>query len=110
LGIRVTAPVALKNASGTPFACEALVHGFGSPNGAVVASPKTERRVRQDLRSRGDALRVCNTGSGRAAYSRKYVVDELLDWGWLGKAGEEPGWYSERVPRSGRRPLRGGRM
>jgi hypothetical protein len=102
LGIRITAPVELKDAAGSPFACEALVHDFGSPRGALVASAKTERRVRQALRSLGDGLWVARVGRDRAAaYDRKRVVDELLDWGWCARAGEEPGWYSQLVPRSG---------
>lgn len=102
LGIRVTAPVELRDTSGTPFACEALVHDFGSPKGAVVVSAKTERRVRQNLRSLGEELCVIRAERRRAAaYNRKHFVDELLDWGWFGKAGAEPGWYSERGPRPG---------
>jgi hypothetical protein len=100
LGIRVTAPALLTDVLGKPFACEAFVHDFGSPKGAVVVSVKTERRVRQELRSLGDALWVCRVGPRRVAYVRKSVVHELLDWAWFGNAAEEPGWYSERMPRS----------
>jgi hypothetical protein len=99
LGIRVTAPVELTNLSGQPFACEVLVLDFGSPNGTLVLSPKTERRVRQNLRSLGREACVGGAGFGRAEYVRKHFVDELLDWGWSGKAGGEPSWYSERMPR-----------
>lgn len=100
LGIRVTAPVELTDSSGQPFACEAFVHDFGSPSGAVVVSRKTSRRVRHNLRSLGDDVWVCGGGRRQAGqYVRKHYIDELLDWGWFGKAGEEPGWYSERMPR-----------
>lgn len=100
LGISVTAPVELQDAEGQPFMCEVLVHDFASPAGGVVASRKTERRVRQQIRSLADGIWVCLT-SGRAAYSRKHIEDALLDWGWFGKAGEEPRWYAERMPRLG---------
>ena len=99
LGILVTAPVKLRDASGQPFTCEALVHDFGSPTGAVVVSPRTERRVRHSLRSRGDELWVSGSGRTLSAYNRKHVIEELLDWGWFGKAGGEPAWYTERMPR-----------
>jgi hypothetical protein len=98
LGIRATAPVELRDADGQPFWCEVFVHDFASPNGGVVASRTTERRVRQQIRSLGDGIWVCVTG-GSALYRRKFIVDELLDWGWFGAAGEEPAWYAERMPR-----------
>ena len=100
LGIRVTAPVELRDASGRPFTCEALVHDFGSQTGAVVVSPKTERRVRAELRSIGDKLWVSGSGRRLTSYNQRLFIHELLDWGWFGKTGEEPGWYSERVPQS----------
>lgn len=99
LGIRVTAPVELRDTAGAPFHCEVLVHDFASPNGGVVVSRTTERRVRQQIRSLGDGIWVCIT-SDRAVNSQKHIVDELLDWGWFGAPGEEPGWYAERMPRS----------
>jgi hypothetical protein len=100
LGIDVTAPIELRDASGQPFACEALVHDFGSPTGAVVVSPKTERRVRANIRSVGDKLWVSGSGRRLTGYNRKHFIEELLDWGWFGQAGGEPGWYSERAPHS----------
>lgn len=102
VGIRVTAPIELTDAAGQPFVCEVFVHDFGSPKGTLVLSPKTERRIRQNLRSVGLEACVGGAGFGRAEYVRKHFVDELLDWGWSGKAGAEPSWYSERMPRSGR--------
>lgn len=101
LGIRVTAPVELRDASGRPFTCEARVHDFGSPTGAVVVSPKTERRVKASLQSIRDELWVSGSERRLTGYNRRHFIDELLDWGWFGKAGAEPSWYSERVPRSG---------
>ena len=98
LGIRVTAPVELLNADGKPFQCEAFVEDFGSPKGAVIVSSKTERRIRQSLRSLGDEVWVSRDAGG--SYRRKGYVDMLLDWGWFGEQGAEPGWYSERNYRS----------
>ena len=95
LGITVTAPVELRDASGEPFQCEAFVHDFGSPTGAVVVSPKTERRLRGRIR---DELSVCRSERRVTGYNRKHFIDELLDWGWFGKPGAEPSWYSERMP------------
>ena len=100
LGIRVTAPVELRDASGRPFTCEAFVHDFGAPTGAVVVSLKTERRVRDHLRSLGDKVWVSGSERRRPGYNQRHFIDQLLDWGWFGKAGAEPEWYSERVPRS----------
>lgn len=101
LSIQVTAPIVLQDATGQPFTCEAFVHDFGSPTGAVVVSPKTERRVRANLRSLGDKLWVSGSGRRLARYNRRDFVEELLDWGWFGEAGREPSWYSERVFRAG---------
>jgi hypothetical protein len=101
LGIHVTAPVELRNGFGQPFTCEALVHDFGSPTGAVVVSPKTERRVRADLRSLADKVWVSGSARRLTGYNRRHLIEELLDWGWFGEAGGEPSWYSERVPHSG---------
>jgi len=91
LGIRVTAPVELRDAAGHPFVCEALVHDFGSP---IVVNPRTERQVRQNLRSLGDGIWFCIAQERRSStYLRKYFIDELRDWGWFGPAGKEPSWY-----------------
>lgn len=94
LGIRVTAPAELRDAKGTAFVCEAFVHDFGSAHGGAVVSQKTERRVREGLRSLGDELWYSVSPRGSSAYARKHFIDELLDWGWFGEAGEEPSWYS----------------
>jgi hypothetical protein len=101
LGIRVTAPVELRDASGQAFTCEAFVHDFGSPTGAVVVSPKTGRRVRAKLHSIGDKLWVSGSGKRLTGYNKRHFMEALLDWGWFGEAGEEPSWYSERMPRAG---------
>jgi hypothetical protein len=98
LGIRITAPVELTDASGHPFVCEALVHDFGSPQGALVVSRKTERRVRENLRDLGKDLFVCGTARRHVTYSQKDFVGALLDWGWFGTQGSEPLWYLERTP------------
>ena len=95
LGVRVTAPFELRDARGKPFLCEAFVHDFGSPTGAIVVSPKTERRVRAELRSLGDALWLSISEKRRPAYMEKYFIDELCDWGWFGPAGKEPSWYRQ---------------
>jgi hypothetical protein len=101
LGIRVTAPVELRDASGRPFTCEAFVQDFGSPTGAVVVSRKTERRVRANLQTMKDKLWVSGSERRLVGYNRKHFINALLDWGWFGKAGAEPSWYSERLHRSG---------
>ena len=95
LGIRVTAPAELRDGNGVTFVCEAFVHDFGSPQGGAVLSQKTERRVRQNLRSLGDKLWY-SMGERRQAstYVRKHFINELLDWGWFGEGGKEPSWYS----------------
>lgn len=100
LGINVTAPVELRDATGRRFTCEALVHDFGSPTGAVVVSSRTERRVRGQLRSLGDKLWVSGSGRRLTAYNRNHFIDQLLDHGWFGEDGPAPDWYSKRVPRS----------
>lgn len=95
LDIRVTAPVELKDAEGRAFVCEAFVHDFGSPQGGAVISPRTERRVRQSLRSRGkDFWLAVSGGQRRTDYVRKHFIIELLNCGWFGKKEQEPEWYS----------------
>lgn len=100
LAIRVSAPVELMDASGQPFLGEVLVHDFGSPEGTLTLSSKTARRVKQALKSLRIGASVGGAGNGRS-YVRKHFVDELLDSGWSGKAGSEPSWYAERMPRAG---------
>jgi hypothetical protein len=92
LGLRVTAPVELLDAKGRTFVCEAFVEDFGSPDGAVVVSQKTERRVRPNIRSLGDKVWCCVEGQP-TAYRRKNYIDRLRDWGWFGTPGSEPSWY-----------------
>ena len=101
LGVRVTAPIELLDAAGQPFVCEALVHDFGSPSGAVVVSPKTERRIRRHLRSLGDNVWVSMSEQRLQSYKRAHFIEELVDWAWFGEAGAQPEWYSERMPHSG---------
>jgi hypothetical protein len=100
LAIRVTAPVEFRDAAGRPFLCEVLVHDFGSPEGTVALSAKTARRVKQALKSLRIGACIEGAGSSRS-YVRKHFVDVLLDWSWSGKAGAQPKWYVERIPRSG---------
>lgn len=99
LGVHVTAPVELRDAAGQAFTCEALVHDFGSPTGAVVVSPKTERRIRAHLRSAGDKLWVSGSGRRLSAYNRNHIINTLVDWQWFGEAGAAPEWYLKRVSR-----------
>lgn len=94
LGIRVTAPVELRDAGG-PFACEAFVSDFGSPAGAVVVSEKAERRLRPRLRALGLWTSV-EPRRQPVAYSRKRFIHALEDWGWFGEPGAEPDWYVDR--------------
>ncbi|MFZ5720853.1 MAG: hypothetical protein ACOY5Y_15445 [Pseudomonadota bacterium] len=99
LGIRVTAPVELRDKAGAVFACEAFVPDFGSPTGGYVLSRKTERRVRQHLRNTEHEI-WWSGGERRqpATYVRSHFIAELVDWGWFGARGDEPAWYRERVP------------
>lgn len=99
LGIRVTAPVEVSDGAGGSFACEALVHDFGSPKGGLVVSRKTERRVRPWLN--GSELWL-SVGERRQSgkYVRKHFIGELLDWGWFGKSGTEPEWYMAKLART----------
>jgi hypothetical protein len=101
LGIRVMAPVELRDANGRPFTCEAWVGDFGSANGAVVISPRTERRVRASLESIREQIWISKAEKRLTSYNRRHFVDELVDWGWFGKDGDEPSWYSDRRPMSG---------
>ena len=97
LGIRVTAPAELRDADGTKFQCEALVHDFGSPTGAVVVSRKTERRVRENLRGLGSSVWVCVEPDRQPSeYSRKPYIDQLTDWGWFGEPHRRPDWFPRK--------------
>jgi hypothetical protein len=97
LGIKVIAPVTLHDAAGIAFNCEAFLPDFGTKNGAVIVSGKTRRRVRAQLRSLSDSIYVA--GAERKlgpTYNRSHIIDELLDYGWYGKPGDEPDWYLRR--------------
>ena len=94
LGIRVTAPIELRDAAGETFVCEAFVEDFGAPGGMVVVSAKTERRVRRQLRTLDDRLSVSVAPDRQpSAYSRKDFIDALQDWGWSGSPAREPSWF-----------------
>ena len=98
LGIRVTAPVELRDAHGAKFECEALVHDFGSLKGGVVVSRKTERRVRESLRSLDSSVWVCIASDRQlSSYSRKHYIEELLDWGWFGEPERRPHWVPDEA-------------
>lgn len=91
LGIKVVAPVELQDAAGIAFSCEVFLPDFGSNNGSLIVSPKTERRIRPQLRSLADTIFIVHEiGS---AYKQTHVVDELMDFGWFGKRDEEPDWF-----------------
>ena len=92
LGVRVTAPAELRDLSGELYACEALVHDFGSSNGAVVVSPKTERRIRAHLRNSGPVWLSVIPEKAYPRYARTDFIDILNDWRWFGKAEERPAW------------------
>ena len=104
LGIRVTAPVELRDAAGAPFLCEVFVPDFGSATGGLVVSQRTERRLRPRLRGLGEGLFLCVAESRqRRDYSRNAFIAELEDWGWFGQPGGEPDWYVERCGGAGAR-------
>ncbi len=94
LGIEVVAPVELQDAAGIAFSCEVFLPDFGSDNGALIVSPKTERRIRPQLRSLSDTIFIVHESG--SAYKQTHVVEELMDFGWFGKPGEEPDWYIMR--------------
>lgn len=97
LGIRVVAPVELRDPAGRPFLCEVFVHDFGSPAGAVVVSQRTERRLRPRLRAMDERPWLCIEGRRQPrAYSRPAFIEALEDWGWFGEPGGQPDWYVER--------------
>lgn len=110
LGIRVTAPAGLSGSSKSLFFCEAFVPDFGSPSGMIVVSRKTERRVRRELRGLEGVAVTISPERQQRAYVRKYIIDELIDWGWFGAPGDEPDWYKEKggppAPSAG--PVAGG--
>jgi hypothetical protein len=91
LGIAVVAPVELRDAAGEAFLCEAFVRDFGSASGAVVMTSRTERRVRQQLRSLVSGLWYSLAPDER--YVRKHFIDMLVDWGWCGDPDRKPAWY-----------------
>ena len=94
LGIRVTAPVTLRDSSGNAFLCEALLHDFGSPTGAIILSARTERRLRAEGR---DPLKgYWASIGGIRAYARKQAMDTLEDFGWFGPRAALPEWYVDR--------------
>jgi hypothetical protein len=92
LVIAVTAPAELRDAAGRPFWCEAFLPDFGSPAGGVVVSAKTERRVREQLRS-CDIWYCLAPTRARRAYARKHFIDALVDCGWFGDTQRRPGWW-----------------
>lgn len=96
LGIGVTAPFELKDKSGTVVMCEAYVHDFASPTGAVIVSAKTERRERQRLRTLDGEPWICVEPDRRqAGYDRSVFIEQMRDWGWFGDETNRPLWLPE---------------
>ncbi|RYG98093.1 MAG: hypothetical protein EON58_08160 [Alphaproteobacteria bacterium] len=100
LEIRVIAPIELRNAGGEPFLCEALVCDFGSAQGAVVMSSRTERRIRHHVRSLNGSIWTSRSAPRESlTFNRNYMIAELVDWGWFGAEDLKPKWYSSKPPR-----------
>jgi CMP/dCMP kinase len=90
LGIRVVAPFTLMMPGGTTKQFEAHILDFGSPKGAVVASPIS----RADHEPWQPDVWFSVLGEGYRTYNRQLFIDTLDDWGWHGKVEEQPLWYS----------------
>lgn len=92
LGIRVVAPYPLPTGNGKEVRCEAFLPDFGSPSGAAVLSPKTERQIRPVVKAMEGLWYSVHGRLDRLAYERSRFVDVLEDWGWFGPAEQKPSW------------------
>ncbi len=94
LRIRVTAPFGYELDDGSLVYCEAKVHDFASPDGALCLSQATERRLGTLLR--GQKTPAWCSIFPRVKYSQRYCKDTLDDWGWYGEPDKAPEWYTGR--------------
>jgi hypothetical protein len=90
LGIRVVAPFGLATESGETEWFEAHIPDFGGPRGAVVANLDSRR---DDIRTRLGYY-ASNLSTTYQTYERNFFIATLNDWGWFGKPGEQPPWYT----------------
>ena len=90
LGILVVAPFRLDVGEGEIVWFEAHIANFGSPNGTVVGNIEAPvPGVRQI-----DGYFASDLGPAYRRYYRQYFMDTLNDWGWFGKDGQQPSWYT----------------
>jgi hypothetical protein len=90
LGIRVTAPFALRNAEDEQVTYEAHILDFGGPKGSVVGVLDDQLR---DWRAT-QGYYCSNLAPSYRRYERKHFIDTLNDWGWYGPTELRPSWYT----------------
>jgi hypothetical protein len=90
LGIRVTAPFAVRVSADDAVIYEAHVEDFGGPTGTVIGSLDDELR---DCRAT-QGYYCSNLTVSYRTYRRQQFIDTLNDWGWFGPAELRPTWYT----------------
>lgn len=94
LGIRIRAPHEIRAPGGKRVLCEVFLPDFGSANGAIIVTAKSERRLRSTLRAGGYWVAV-HPDRGARTYNRNMFRDELEDIRWFGPETEKPSWYRD---------------
>ena len=92
LGISVVAPAEI-TVGDLSCVCEVYLPDFGSNEGMVIVSERTERRERDQLRRSGKHLVIAQARTDNR-YGRSTAIDELSDFGWYGPANDVPDWYA----------------
>jgi hypothetical protein len=90
LGIRVTAPIAIK-VEGQDLTFEAHVADFGGPAGTIAVGQRTCQH-RTALKKMG--YFVSQLFPGYREHQGQRFIATLDDWRWFGQSGEETDWYT----------------
>lgn len=90
LGIRVTAPFAIRLSAGEPVIYEAHILDFGGPKGTVVGVLDDELGDYRAI----EGYYSSNLSISYRTYTRQQFIGALNDWGWYGPAELRPSWYT----------------
>lgn len=93
LGLETIAPFSVTLPSGTRVCAEVLVKHFGAANGMLIVRDYEQvRHVQGELEEAGFGFSVLEDPRANEPFVLEEFADILRDWGWAGKADEEPEW------------------
>ncbi len=91
LGIKVTAPITLRDAKRNKIDYAALVHDFGSRKGMAILF-HDDRKAMEAADAAGYGFSCMDAYQ---IYARDSFINALIDWEWTGTLEDAPKWYIE---------------